>query len=292
MTFSSRQLATLAMLGAVAIYGTNFAVSRHGILYGLTPNDLTALRFGVASVLLAPLFLRAGGFADCAGIGWGRALILTLTSGLPMTLLMMQGIALSPAAHGASIAPGTVTVVGVIGGLLLFGVKPSRNTLIGIAVVLAGLTTITVAAGSSDSRNILLGDLCFLGVGLIWGSYPLLLQRWKVDALRACAVMAILSALVFLPWYGLEGFANLAKLPLSVVAFHAVNQGILNMVVGLWLWGYAVKLIGAASAGQFPPLIPVIGTLTAIPLLGEWPGPMQWIGVALIIGGLVVAAQK
>ena len=118
MPLSPRGLAALAMLGAVAIYGANFAISRHAVLNGFTVLDMTALRFGVAAVLLFPLFLKAGGFRDCAGIGWGRGLVLTLSSGLPMTLLMMQGLSLSPAAHGASIGPGTVTVIGAVGGWL------------------------------------------------------------------------------------------------------------------------------------------------------------------------------
>jgi drug/metabolite transporter (DMT)-like permease len=74
------------------------------------------------------------------------------------------------------------------------------------------------------------------------------------------------------------------------VAFHAVNQGVLNMILALWLWGSAVRTLGAAEAQRFPPLIPVVGTLLAIPLLGEWPGPFQAVGVGLIVGGLVVAS--
>lgn len=280
------------MLGAVTIYGTNFAISRHAVLNGFTPLDMTALRFGVAAVLLFPLFMKSGGFRDCAGIGWGRGIVLTLSSGLPMTLLMMQGLALSPAAHGASIAPGTVTVIGALGGWLVFGTNPGRRGLLGIAVVIGGLTLIAFAATTAGAKNVLLGDLCFFGVGLLWGGYPLLLQLWKVDALRATAVLSVLSALLFWPWYAFNGAEKLLALPAGALAFHGINQGILNMVIGLWLWGHAVKLVGAAEAGKFPPLIPVIGTLTAIPLLAEWPGPVQWLGIGLIVAGLAITSRR
>jgi drug/metabolite transporter (DMT)-like permease len=36
----------------------------------------------------------------------------------------------------------------------------------------------------------------------------------------------------------------------------------------------------------------VIGTLTAIPLLGELPGPLQWVGIALIVTGLVLTTRR
>src|SRR3954463_16139258 len=66
----NRRLGILAMLGAVAIYGANFGISRHALLNGLTPDDLVALRYGIAGTLLLPVFIRRG-VADCAGIGWG-----------------------------------------------------------------------------------------------------------------------------------------------------------------------------------------------------------------------------
>lgn len=291
MAFGERQLAILAMLGAMTIYGTNFAISRFGILNGLTPNDMTALRFTFAGVALLPLFIKAG-VRSCAGIGWGKGLVVTLMSGLPITLLMMQGLAFSPAAHGSAIGPGTVTVIGAIGGYFLFGIRPTRLTIIGIAIVLAGLTLIGVAVSASGARNVLLGDLCFLGVGLIWGGYPLVLQYWKLDALKATTALSVISMLLFMPYYLATSASHLLTVPFGTLIFHGINQGLLNVVLGLWLWGWAVAKLGVSIAGRFPPLIPVIGAFSAIPLLGEWPGALQWTGIGLIVAGLLITTLK
>jgi drug/metabolite transporter (DMT)-like permease len=51
-----------------------------------------------------------------------------------------------------------------------------------------------------------------------------------------------------------------------------------------------VRVLGVALAQRFPPLIPVIGTLLSIPILGEWPGPLQSLGVAAIVIGLLLTA--
>jgi drug/metabolite transporter (DMT)-like permease len=284
--------AYLAMLGAVTIYGTNFAISRHAVLNGLEPMDMTALRFGVAGLLLLPLLLKPG-FADCWGIGWKRAALLTVISGFPMTLFMMVGLTLAPASHASSIAPGTVTLIGAIGGWIVFGNRLTPQGMAGVAVVLAGLFAIGIAGSAASGASVLLGDLCFLAVGLLWGSYPLLMQKWKLDPLLTTAVMSVLSAVCFTPVYAaMGGFGRLAAAPLDAVLFHGLNQGVLNMVVGLWLWGWAARTIGATVSGRFPPLIPVIGTLTAIPLLGEWPGPVQVAGIALIVFGLLLMASR
>jgi drug/metabolite transporter (DMT)-like permease len=285
-------LAALAMLGAVTIYGTNFAISRHGILNGLTPWDMLALRFATAGLVLLPVFWRAGP-ASCGGIGWPRGLLITVMSGFPMTFLMMYGLSLAPASHAASIAPGTVTTISAVGGALLFGAWFGWNVRIGVLIVLSGLACIGIAGSTEMTPGVMLGDLCFLGVGLLWGGYPLLQQLWKFDTLKATATMSVLSMAAVLPLYFLSGAAsNLMNVPAGVVLFHAVNQGIMNMIVGLLLWGWAVKVIGAAGSGRFPPLIPIIGTLTAIPLLGEWPKPLQFAGIALIVIGILVTVSR
>jgi drug/metabolite transporter (DMT)-like permease len=286
-----RQLAVLAMLGSVAIYGVNFVVSRHAMLNGFTPYDLAALRFGFAGLILLPLFIRSGGLQSCAGVGWGRGILLAIMSGAPMSLLQVTGLSLAPAAHGATIGPGTVAVISLVGGALLFGAELSKQALVGLAIVLSGLGCFAVGAGTGASSNVMLGDALLLCMALLWGGYPLALQKWKIDPLVATAVLSVLS-MVYLPVYWLFLPGNMASLPLWLVAAHAFNQAVLNMIIGLWLWGFAARTIGASGAGRFPPLIPVIGTLTAIPVLGEWPGPLQSLAVVLIVGGLFVMTSR
>jgi drug/metabolite transporter (DMT)-like permease len=205
-----------------------------------------------------------------------------------MALLMNTGLSLAPASHGAAIGPGTVTVIGVVGSALLFGVRPSWPVILGTVIVLAGLAAIGVAGSRAGTATTLAGDLFFLATGLLWGLYPLLLQKWNVGAMTSTAIVAVLS-LVYIPLYALALDAHIFRVPVQVALFHAVNQGIFNVILGLWLWG-AVRALGAAKAQRFPPLIPVAGTLLAIPILGEWPGPLQSLGLALIVSGLALTA--
>ena len=288
---TTRRLALLGMALCMLIYGSNFVVSRHALLNGLTPNDMLALRFATAGLLLAPVFGLVSGWRDCAGIGWGRGVVLTIMSGFPMSWLMMTGLSLAPAAHGASIGPGTVTLIGVAGSVILFGSKVTPRLIAGMATVFVGLAALAVAGSKSDMPDVLWGDLCFLGVGLIWGCYPLLIQLWRIDGLKATAVVSVLSTL-FLPYYFLFQYSGFADVPLWVIVFHAVNQGVLNVLVGLWIWGWAARTLGASVTGRFPPSMPVIGALLGIPILGEWPAALQWTGVGLIVIGLVLTAWR
>lgn len=285
-----KRLAALGMLLAVLIYGSNFVISRHAVLNGLTQHDLMALRFAIAGLLLLPVFLRPG-LTSCGGVGWKRGFWLTLSSGFPMTYLMLTGLTMAPAAHGATIGPGTVTMIGIIGSVAIFGAALTGRLMIGVAGVLAGLLCLGIAGSAGANALTLRGDLCFLGVGLLWGFYPLLIQLWQVDGLKATAIVSVLS-LVYLPIYFLFYFRGFDVAPWWVLALHGFNQGVLNVIVGLWVWGWAAHVLGPSVVGRFPPLIPVTGTLLAIPFLGEIPSSLQLAGIVLIIGGLFVASWR
>jgi drug/metabolite transporter (DMT)-like permease len=281
-------LACLGMGLSVLIYGANFAISRHGLLNGLSNHDMLALRFFTAGTLLLPVFFAGGipkALGTCAGIGWGRGLALVVMSGFPMSYLMITGLTLAPAAHGATIGPGTVTVIGVLGSVVLFGAVITRNLVLGIAMVLTGLGALAWYGNANAASGVIWGDLCFLGVGLVWGGYPLAIQYWKLDGLKATAIVSVVSML-YLPVYALFYFRGFDVAPWWVIVLHGLNQGVLNVIVGLWIWGWAARVLGAATVGRFPPLIPVTGTLLAIPILNEIPGPLQVSGILLIVGGL------
>jgi drug/metabolite transporter (DMT)-like permease len=284
-----RRLAILAMLGSVTIYGVNFVVSRHAALNGFTPYDLAALRFGFAGVMLLPLFMRSGGFGNCAGVGWGKGIALAIMSGAPMSMLQMIGLSLAPASHGATIGPGIVTMMSVVGGALMFGAVLRKQAVLGMVIGLIGLICFGFASGFSGTPETIKGDICFLFMALIWGYYPLALQKWRVDPLNATAVLSVLS-LSYLPIYWLFLPSNLVNIPVGIVLLHAFNQAVLNMIVGLWLWGWAARTIGASESGKYPPLIPVIGTLVAIPVLGELPGLWQAVAILLIVSGMLIMA--
>lgn len=286
-----RRLAVAGMLLSVLIFGSNFVISRHAVLNGIGAHDLLALRFATAGLLLLPLFLRAGGFANCGGVGWNHGFWLAVTSGFPMTFLMLTGLTMAPAAHGATIGPGTVTVIGIIGSVVLFGARLSAPLVVGIIGVICGLGFLAFAGSGGAGAETLRGDLCFLGVGLLWGFYPLLIQLWKVNGLRGAVIVSVLS-LAYLPFYFLFFFRGFDIAPWWVLVLHAIYQGAVNVILGLWLWGWAAHVLGAAVVGRFPPLIPVTGTTLAIPALGEIPGPLQLAGFGLIISGLFVASWR
>ena len=56
------------------------------------------------------------------------------------------------------------------------------------------------------------------------------------------------------------------------------------------LYGRAISILGASRGAAFSALGPVLTAILGIPLLGEWPGPTDWIAVVLISVGVYLVS--
>lgn len=276
--------------GAVMALGASlsFAAARAAILGGLQPIDLIFARFIVAGLVMLPVLLRFG-VRDLAGIGWKRGLMLTTLGGAPFALMQTGGYGFAPLAHGAVIAPSTVTIVSTIGAALFLREPLGRNHLMGAAIVLGGVVLIgwdglTQPAG----ERAWLGDLLFFASSLLWACFTLLLRHWRVPALRATAVVSVLSCAISTPFYLLwMGPAHLAALPLGALVFQGLVQGGLQGAITMIAYNQAVMLLGVSRAVLFPATVPALSVLIGIPVVGEIPSALQVGGLCLVTLGLL-----
>lgn len=276
--------------GATMALGASlsFAAARAGILAGLLAVDLIFARFIVAGLIMLPLLLRFG-VRNLAGIGWRRAVVLTLLGGAPFALLQTGGYGFAPLAHGAVIAPATVTIVSTIGAALFLRERLGRNHLVGAAIVLGGIVLIGWDGLAQPSgERAWLGDLMFFASSILWAGFTLLLRHWRVPALRATAVVSVLSFLIATPAYlAAVGVSHLASLPLGFLAFQGLVQGGLQGAVTMVAYSQAVMLLGVSRAVLFPAIVPAVSVVLGIPIVGEIPSVLQVAGLGVVTLGLL-----
>ena len=245
-------------------------------------------RYIVAGAIMLPLLLRYG-VRDLAGIGLRRSLVLTALGGAPFALLQTGGYGFAPLAHGAVIAPSTVTIVSTIGAALFLRERLSRGHLVGAAIVLSGIFLIGWDGLTQPSgERAWLGDLLFFASSVLWAGFTLLLRHWRLPALQATAVVAVLSFVLTTPLYlAVMGVAHLDALPLGMLAFQGLVQGGLQGAVTMIAYSQAVIFLGVSRAVLFPAIVPALSVLVGIPIVREIPGPLQIAGLCLVTLGLM-----
>ena len=75
--------------------------------------------------------------------------------------------------------------------------------------------------------------------------------------------------------------------PPGAIALQALVQGLLTAVISYVIYGLAIGILGASSGAAFAASCPAMTALMGIPILGEWPSPIDWIAIAIISVGRV-----
>jgi drug/metabolite transporter (DMT)-like permease len=228
-------------LAAVGIWAGWIVAARLGLKSSLSPWDITAIRFGVAGLLLLPFLLRTG---------WHWT--ASARSGSPPSCSeAVRRWCWSPMRGSCSRRPRTRVPcsrglmplqVAVLASLLL-GEAFTRQKRVGSALVLAGVLAVVWGAGGTLGTSENLGDALFLAAGFLWACYTVAMRRARLGGLHAAAIAAVGSLVFYLPPYLAFAGASLLEAPWRDVALQALVQGVLTAVVSLLLYGRAVALL-------------------------------------------------
>lgn len=217
---------------------------------------------------------------------------------LPRVKLLLMGVIYAGAAlaavFGLERVPASIFVV-------LFHTYPAMVVIIGlffgrrlplVGWVALGLTLLGAALTVPDLG--MGGDLDAIGVGiallnaLIVAIYFLLIGnvlRGYQAVVRGSAWIitgALLTLLLFVPVLGLQVPPNLPTW-LNLFGLSIVSAAMPILVINM-----GIQIIGPAQASIISNIEPVETMLLAILLLGEIILPVQWLGAALIIAGVIV----
>lgn len=274
-------------LGAALIFAGQNVFARYSVRATLSAHDLTALRFGLGGLLLFPVLWRHG-FATLAGIGWPRGVAIAALAGAPFTLMIVGGFSFAPVAHGTVITPGVIPVAAALLGWLVLGERLGAGRGLALAAIGGGIALLGWDALGTGTEGTWIGDLMFVGAGLLWAGYTVAARLWAVPPLQGAAVISVLS-MAYLPLYVLFAESHLAQAPLWEVIFQAIYQAFVTGIFGVMFYTRSVAGLGASRAALFAAFIPVCGLLLGIPVLGEIPNLFQVSGMVVVSAGMVLA---
>jgi len=282
--FNTTAIGIACGTGAAVFWAAGFVAARHGIDIGLSPFDIMVHRFLWSAMALLPLFIRDGA-ADLNGLGWRRGIVLTILAGPGLAALSYSGFLLVPLGHGGVIQPSCAALCGLVLATLVLHERLPPQRALGALIIVGGLIVIGGEAVATIGTHGVIGDLMFATAGCFFGTFGMLLRRWRIDAIRATVVVSVLS-FVFVLLHGvLVGFERMtAAGPLENLV-QALAQGILAGPAAIYLFARSVILLGAGRAAVFPSLVPGFTLLIGFLLLRDVPSALQILGFAIVLVG-------
>lgn len=275
-------------LAAVSIWSGGIVAVGLGLRTSLTPWDIAAIRFAVAGALLLPYVLRKGFALD--RLGWAGLAAIVIGGGAPV-LLTNAGLLFAPAAHAGALYPGVMPLMVAVLAAFMVGEAFTATKRLGFALILPGVFAIAWLSGGTLGAQQSIGHAFFLGSGITFAFYTVALRRARLEGLHAAAIAAVGGLVLYVPvFWMIDGTTSLAQAAWTDIAIQALVQGLLTATISYLFYGRAVSILGASSGAAFAALCPAMTALMAIPLLGEWPGIMDWVAIMAISAGVYLVS--
>jgi drug/metabolite transporter (DMT)-like permease len=280
-------LGYIAAFTVVLILSAYPAVTRLGVATTLTPADLLLFRLGVSGLLFVPYLVRHA--HEIRKADWLSALPLSFLHGWGMAGCVIFGLQFAPASHAAALGPGAIAAWIALIGFVAYRIEVDHKRLAGIAIIIAGVALILVASYRGESlANAIVGDTMFLAASALGATYLVYIQRRRLDPILAAALVCVASAMVVGPWHYFFATSAIASAPLSDLAWQVVFQGIVFGCGVFFAINYAVLAVGSQTVGVLSALVPVVGALCAMLIVGDRISDLEWMAIASISAGVAV----
>ena len=198
-----------------------------------------------------------------------------------------------------AVGAGLATVMGntqvVLVGLIawaLFRERPGPAALAAIPIAMVGIVLISGALeDGAYGENPLLGVVLGVLTGIAYSGFLLALRQGAGDRLRVAGPLfdATLASMLLVVPFGLAS-GRLDFMPGLESQLWLILLALSSQVLGWLLITVSLPRLQAVATSLLLTLQPVATVVLAAILLGEDPSPLQLVGVAAILAGLMVAS--
>jgi drug/metabolite transporter (DMT)-like permease len=283
----SRLLPTLAVLASMLLWGLSFVSSKAVLNTGFPPMTMVCLRFLIATAILLPLRRRLHPEVRLSGLTRRQRWMLFLSGFIGVTVYFFneaRGIKLTSASNAALII-AAIPIITVLAEWAFFRSRVRGVQIVGILVSVVGVYFV-VRRSPVHFPRALAGNLFMLGACLSWVAYVVASRdlHAPLAGLSLTAYQAAIGALTLLP-FALSEMGSW-RLPDLGVLLNILYLGVFCSAFAYFSYMYAASRLGPIVVSSFTNLIPFIGAVGGMFLLGEKLSWAQLAGGLGVIGGV------
>jgi drug/metabolite transporter (DMT)-like permease len=248
----------------------------------IDPATFTTIRFvSGAAVLGALVAFRTRGGGKPAG-SWASAIALAVYA-----VAFSYAYVTLEAGIGALLLFGTVQATMIVVALS-GGERASWQEWAGLAIALAGLTYLVSPGLTAPPPS---GAALMIAAGVAWGVYTLRGRGSVAPVLATAGNFARSAPLVLAVSAGVAVAGGRPRASTGGIAL-ALASGVLASGFGYVLWYSALRYLTAVRAATVQLVVPVLGAVGGILLLGESLSSRLALASVLILGGVAVAVTR
>ena len=287
-------LAYGVMLATSLFFSTNIIFGRY-VVADTAPFVLATIRWATVAAILLPFAIARSGSA-MGGLLRQQWPLLAMLGVFGMGICgggVYLGLSKTTATN-ATLIYSVAPVLIILLEALFKGRKTGAREIIGAALAFAGVTWIVLRGDLARlaAFQFNTGDLLIAAAALSWAIYSILYRSKAVsglDNMSLFALVAVFGALANLPFAALDLMGG-TGLPPTANAWKATAGIVLISSLMAFLgYQYSVRRLGPSVAGLFMYLMTPWGVLMAVLFLGERLSGFQAVGIALVMGGVILA---
>lgn len=274
-------------------FSSNLVFGR-SVIDEVAPFTLAFLRWTIVALALSPFVLREWpAVRRTVGRSALRILVFGFLGMWVCGAIVYVALSSTTATNGTLIYT-TSPVIIIVTEAIFKGRRIGLREALGSAIAFIGVAVIVLKGNPAAlfALDFNPGDLLFVFAATCWACYSIL---YRAEALRALSnlclfsIVAAAGALLIAPFALAEWLSGQA-MPATATAWRDI-AGIVVFASLLAFSGfqYGTRTLGASVAGVFMYLLPPYGVFLAVTFLGEAFLSYHAAGIALVMGGIILA---
>ncbi len=280
----------LPVLCALIWAGSN-VVNRMAV-GAIDPAAISFYRWVVALIVLTPLAAR-GAWTHRALVRrhfWQLAILGALGMAAYQSLAYYAARTVTATTLGLLL--GTMPLMTILLSAAVFRAWPTPMVWFGALLSFAGLVLLISGGDPAAllSHGVGVGELMMLGAALSYAVYNILLKRWALPLPTwvSLYVQILVGLSLLLTPFLLAPSVQITARNAPLILY----AGLFASALAPGLWNWSLPRIGAARIAVFMNLSPLFTAVLAVAMLGERLGPVDVVGGALIVAGVVLAQSR
>jgi len=252
---------------------------------------MVAIRFIIATVILN-LFLRR--FDPAARLRRKDILPLAASGFCGVTMYFFfeaRGIRLTTASN-ASLITAVIPVLTVLAEVAFYRARVSWQVIAGVILSVIGVAFVVGRPALSGDASSLLGDLFMFGACVCWVIYNFLSRdlHQRLSDIAITAYQSVFGTAFLIPLALLEIHQ---WVPITLTAgLSLVYLALFCSALSNFLYVYALSRLGPVTVTPSINLIPMVGVIGGVAILGERISWIQIVGGIVIIAGVLLVNRK